>query len=558
VAVSLALAGAGRAYAAEGAAAGAGAARLHILSVLDDDVTDWIVSGFTAATGIEVERPLGKRSSLEGFTYLEERRGPPEVSVVLGGPGVVWTRAAQNQLLEPYASPELAGFEVPADPGNRWFGVYRGTIAFVTRTDSGLTPPRSWSDLLRVDGPPVKIALANPSTSGTAFTVLSSLVALMGEDAAFRYLTELDHRVVEYPSAGGAVVALVSEGVANVGLAFDHDVEREILRGAPLAISYPEDGTGAEIGGVGIVRDAPEPLAARRFVDYLLSQGFQDRLASDEVALFEPLRRGAAAQRWRAGLPEPKRVALDPVAVAASQRRLLDRWNGAVLAQRAADRATDRPASVFAAPAAHPGTGVFGGATRAFWLDVLAVVLALGIYTLLRRRTSLLPRFLVLVLLSVLVTALGIERFSVRLERDAIQERRRLQARTATELLAEESAVDLLARNVTALAGRVEKLFRYFPGELMDVEISNAAGARVLHAVWRDSGGGGRVEWLERGVRSPVAVPRPWWSAPRWNRSSIPRSATCGWWCGRRWWPTRRCAARCARASSRPLSSPPR
>ncbi len=501
---------------AAAADAAAGGASLRILSVLDDDVTDWIVADFSAHTGIRVERPLGKRSSLEAFTYFAERRGSPEVSVVLGGPGVAWAGAAANGLLERYDSPELAEFGPPADPEHRWFGFYRGTVAFVTRRESGISVPRVWSDLLRTDGPDLHVALANPATSGTALAVLTSLVTLMGEDAAFRYLAAVDRRVIEHPSAGAAVIHLVSEGIANVGIALDHDVAREMRRGEPLAISYPADGAAAEVGGVGILRDAPEPEAARRFVDRLLSREFQEALASSDVVLFEPLRDGVGSQRWRRDLPQPRRVLMEPSIAAAARERLLERWNREIVAVRAVEQPA--PGMRVEPVVAHANLG-----TRTLdlelVLDLAAVALALVVYGLLRRRTTLVPRFLTLVLLAVLITALGIDRFAVRLERRASQEHREVQARTATELLAEESAVDLVARNVAAIAARVEKLFRYFPGELAEVEIVDASGARLMRAIWHGGGGGERVEWLERsGPQRDLAAVSSATSAPAATR----------------------------------------
>ncbi len=500
VGLALALAGllvatsVGASRAVEAAAEGGGAA-LHVLSVLDDDVTDWIVADFTAHTGIRVERPLGRRSSLEAFTYFEQRRGSPEVSVILGGPGVAWAGAAANGLLERYDSPELAAFGPPADPEHRWFGFYRGTLAFVTLREGGIPAPRVWSDLLRTDGPELRVALANPATSGTALAVVTSLVTLMGEDAAFRYLAAVDRRVIEHPSAGAAVIHLVSEGIANVGIALDHDVAREMRRGVPLVISYPADGAAAEIGGVGILREAPEPDAARRFVDRLLSREFQEQLASSDVVLFEPLREGVGSQRWRRDLPQPRRVLMEPSTAAGARERLLERWNREIVAVRAAEQPAPamRLEPVVARTA--PGARAVDGELV---LDLAVVASALAVYGLLRRRTTLVPRFLTLVLLAVLITALGIDRFAVRLERRASQEHREVQARTATELLAEESAVDLIARNVAAIAARVEKLFRYFPGELAEVEIVDASGARLMRAIWHGEREGGRVEWLQR------------------------------------------------------------
>jgi len=47
--------------------------------------------------------------------------------------------------------------------------------------------PKTWNDLLK---PEYKgeIQSANPASSGTAYTMIATLVQLMGEDQAFEYL----------------------------------------------------------------------------------------------------------------------------------------------------------------------------------------------------------------------------------------------------------------------------------------------------------------------------------------------------------------------------------
>ncbi len=481
-----------------------GEPELRVLSVFDDEVTDWIAKVFHEKTGIQLLRPLGRRSSQEAFAYLGSHRTAPEVSVVLGGPATAWAGAADQDLFEPYVSSELAAYPRRADTGSRWSSFYGGTVAFATRADAGIPPPHSWSDLLRVDGPPLHVVFANPSTSGTALTVLTTLVTAMGEDAAFTYLRELDARVVSYPSAGSAAARLVSSGVANVGVAIDHDIQRQIAQGAPLVISYPEDAAGYEVGGVGILRRAPEPEAARTFVDYLLSEEFQTLLATSNEALPEPLRPGMPAQAWRASLPRPRRVVVDPAIAASHRVEWLTRWNGEILARRSQTGFRD---GAIESTAPRAGNDSFESAPRAVWVDVLVVTLAVGCYGLLRRRTPLIPRFLALVLVLVAITALLIDRFSLRMQRLAGEEQRQAQARTATELFAEETAADLVASNLMSIVDRAEKLFRLFPGELADLEIRDAAGSRLLYAVWRETGKTGHVEWVERASRVTVVSP---------------------------------------------------
>ncbi len=63
----------------------------------------------------------------------------------------------------------------------------------------GYKEPKCWADLL---APELKgeIQIANPNSSGTAYTALASLVQIMGEDQAYDYLKKLNGNISQYTS----------------------------------------------------------------------------------------------------------------------------------------------------------------------------------------------------------------------------------------------------------------------------------------------------------------------------------------------------------------------
>jgi iron(III) transport system substrate-binding protein len=57
-----------------------------------------------------------------------------------------------------------------------------------------------------------------------------------------------------------------------VGIVFSHDIVHEIEdNGMPLVLTFPEEGTGYEIGGMGIIKGAEHLDAAQKWFDWALT-----------------------------------------------------------------------------------------------------------------------------------------------------------------------------------------------------------------------------------------------------------------------------------------------
>jgi iron(III) transport system substrate-binding protein len=111
----------------------------------------------------------------------------------------------------------------------RTVGIYAGALGFGYNTkqlaSKGLPEPKCWADLLN---PKLKdeVQVADPNSSGTAYTMLATLVQLMGEDKAFDYLKKLHANVNQYTKSGAAPAKATSLGETTVGITFMHDTSR--------------------------------------------------------------------------------------------------------------------------------------------------------------------------------------------------------------------------------------------------------------------------------------------------------------------------------------------
>ena len=133
---------------------------------------------------------------------------------------------------------------------------------------------KTWDDLLKPEFEG-QVSLAHPSTSGTSYTILSTLVQAKGEDEAYEYLKKLDNNVRQYTKAGAAPPMEVGLGEAAIAITFSHDGLKPVAEGYPVEVVFPEDGTGYEVGAAALIKNGPaeEVEAAKAFIDWLTVRG---------------------------------------------------------------------------------------------------------------------------------------------------------------------------------------------------------------------------------------------------------------------------------------------
>ncbi|GAB47351.1 extracellular solute-binding protein [Mobilicoccus pelagius] len=259
----------------------AGVHREESLSVVCSSVEDlcrgW-AEEFTRRTGIPVSTV--RLSSREALARLD-RGEAVDVDVWHGGPAELYVLAAQRGLLAPHDVRDAAAIPA-ADRASdgAWTGVYHGNLGFCSDPEAlaslGLAPPQSWEDLLdpRLHG---RVSMPNPGTSGTGTTVVGVQVRRMVDaDAAVRWLRRLDRAVLQYTRSGMAPAGVVARGEAAVAVTFTQHCVRQVNAGRRLVVTYPREGTGAEVGAVARIRTARHPEWAAAYVDFAASRAGQD------------------------------------------------------------------------------------------------------------------------------------------------------------------------------------------------------------------------------------------------------------------------------------------
>jgi len=289
---------------------------------------------FERETGIDVL--MTRKSSGETYAQIKAEEGQPRGDVWWGGTGDPHLQAAQEGLTMEYRSPMLDELQdwalAQAETGEyRTVGIYAGALGYGYNSDLVRdNPPTSWADLLderfRDD-----VQVANPNSSGTAYTLLATVVQLMGEDEAFDYLAKLHRNVSQYTKSGSAPIRAAATGETAVGIVFQHDAVAQTVQGAPIVTVAPSEGTGYEVGSMSIISNGPNPDAAKVWYDWALSAAAQE-LGATANSYQVPSNVNAATPPEAPKLSDVKLIDYDFATYGSSETRsrLLARWDAEI------------------------------------------------------------------------------------------------------------------------------------------------------------------------------------------------------------------------------------
>ncbi len=250
------------------------------VNVICSALAEWcngLATGYATATGVKVN--LVMKGSGEALAQLVAEKQNPKTDLWFAGTGDPHLQAAEMGLTQAYQSPLLPKLRDWAQKqarqsGDRTVGIYLGPLGFGYNTEllakKKLPVPRTWADLLN---PAYKgeIQVANPASSGTAYTMIATLVQLMGEAPAFDYLKKLHANIGQYTRSGTAPIKAVARGETALSISFIHDGSGEKAQGFPIETTTPSDGTGAEVGSMSLVKGSRNAAAAKKLYDWLLT-----------------------------------------------------------------------------------------------------------------------------------------------------------------------------------------------------------------------------------------------------------------------------------------------
>lgn len=278
-----------------------------------------------------------KPSVMEAGTNEVVQRVRAERQRPLGD--VVWGIGAEGMT----ASPEL--FE-PYEPKEtkaiapRWLAVAKGApwqpnnvvpmvLIYNRQRVAQARAPRGWRDLADPEWKGL-LAYAAPDKSGSAYTQLATMVAVFGDNDAGWKTIERIMGNAKILQSSGKVIKGVADGEYAVGITYENIAGLYVRSGAPIKIVYPVEGTAVTPDGNALIRGAPHPQAAKRFLDFLLSKAVQEMLA--QKLSLRSVRTDAATPPGLLPIDEIEAAAgFDFRAAAAHRKEYLGKWQAMLL-----------------------------------------------------------------------------------------------------------------------------------------------------------------------------------------------------------------------------------
>lgn len=322
------------------------------LTVITHDsfsVDKGLVAQFEKANGTRVRFVKGGDAG-ELLSRLILTRRAPIADVVYGLDNTLLPRARQAGILEAYRSPALS--KVPAayhlDEAGLLNTVDYGFVALnydrAYFQKAGLAVPRSLDDLKKPQYARLTV-VPSPATSSPGLAFLLATVNHYGEAGAWAWWKEAranglkvtrgwtDAYEKDFSKNGGRypiVLSYASSPAAEVFYA-DGYTPAKLPTQAPTANLFLPGSTFLQLEGVGVLKGAKQPALARKFVDFMLSNGVQADIPT-RMWIY-PAVKGTRLDPVFKFAQQPDVAPVKPN-VTANPQRLVDTWVEKVLRAR--------------------------------------------------------------------------------------------------------------------------------------------------------------------------------------------------------------------------------
>jgi thiamine transport system substrate-binding protein len=329
-----------------GACASKGPAELTVMTHDSFAISEEVVLAFEQANEVKVTF-LASGDTGAALNKAILTRDAPLADVFYGVDNTFLSRALEADIFEPYQSPALA--DIPArfqlDPENRLSPVDYGDVcinydkAYFAGND--LPVPAALEDLLKPEYNGL-LVIENPATSSPGLAFLLATIAHFGDPGYLDFWAGLrDNGLVVVNDWETAYYANFSassgQGPQPMVVSYGSSPPAEVifaetpLDDAPTASIVGPDTCFRQIEFAGILKGTQQRVLAEKFVDFMLSQQFQEDM---------PLQMFVFPVNQNASLPDefvqyaqiPDQPAeLDPDEIAAKREQWIQAWTETVL-----------------------------------------------------------------------------------------------------------------------------------------------------------------------------------------------------------------------------------
>ncbi len=252
----------------------------------DDQIEKYLASFKELYPDIEVEVIRESTGTLIAKVIAEKDN--PVADVIWGTSASVMLQLEPYDLIKGYR-PESCDLLDPMfyDSANEeplWTGCDVYETAFLVNTKvceaAGVPIPTSFADLLDpcYEG---MIVMPDPTSSGTGMLTVNGILQIMGEEAGWEYMNELNKNIVTYTTSGSKPAKMAAAGECGIGISFGYRCSTLLAEGNPVEVVFPSEGCGWDVEANCLINKAEINPAAYTFLDWAVSDVAMEKYATE-------------------------------------------------------------------------------------------------------------------------------------------------------------------------------------------------------------------------------------------------------------------------------------
>ena len=221
----------------------------------------------------------GSADEIEAIKANKDNKGPQAPDVIDVGLSFGPSAMAEG-LLQPYKVSTWDTIPDSAkDADGHWYGDYYGVMSFAVNTDLVPNPPTSFADLLKPEYAGQVALAGDPRASNQAILGIMAAGIARGAEpgadgaaAGLQFFKELNEAGNFVPVIGKA--GTLAQGTTPIIIQWDYNAlatRDELAGNPPVAVVVPSDAVLAGVYVQAISAYAPQPNAAKLWMEYLYS-----------------------------------------------------------------------------------------------------------------------------------------------------------------------------------------------------------------------------------------------------------------------------------------------
>jgi thiamine transport system substrate-binding protein len=302
-----------------------------VIYTYDSFVAEWgpgpkVIPKFEEQHGVKVQLiSVGDAGQVLNRAILEKNR--PKADIIVGVDNNLLAKALNAGILVPYKPKNLSIIpeDLVFDSSHYIIPFDHGYFAIVFDSKKIQDPPKSLEDLTHQRFRK-KLILEDPRTSSPGLGFLLWTIAVYGERYT-NYWKRLQPNILTITEGWDSAYGLFTSGEAPMVLSYTtspaYHVEYENTTRYRAAIF--EEGNYLQIEGMGIVKGAPNPALAKKFIDFIITEDFQEEIPlTNWMYPVNPNVQTPDSFRYA---PKPKKsLSIDPFDIQKNQDRWIREW----------------------------------------------------------------------------------------------------------------------------------------------------------------------------------------------------------------------------------------